>query len=456
MEYWIEKKSQFIPSRFSESFILEACKFVLENNCFLFGERMWRQVIGTAMGKEMASPYACLTIGFLEETILFPKLLPKYFSTSIVEKIIEWYYRYVDDGISAVPDEVPPEPFLSILNSMDSSIQFTISMLTPTTVKGKNYKTTNFLSLKLLKSNNGEIQTDVHYKDTNSHDYLSYDSHHPAHVKNNIAFCLAKTIIIFTSDKVTMEENLEDLKSWLLACGHPQHIIEKGIHNARLQGPANAPCNKTIVPLVSTYYSNYDQRNILSTTKSLIENSKNQRLQKAFKDVQFINAYRQPPNLLRQITSAEFITSSNTKEVKRGITLCNRDFCKICKLYLQECNSFETANGTIWQIKCHIHCNSKNVLYYQICNFCFKVSSVGKTDNLRDRTNNHISCCRHGTGSDLFDLHVHACADKVKKELTEPYFKLFAFMEVRDYSMLRNHERRLHLQGHDTINNPNS
>ena len=38
----------------------------------------------------------------------------------------------------------------------------------------------------------------------------------------------------------------------------------------------------------------------------------------------------------------------------------------------------------------------------------------------------------------------------------EPYFKLYIFMKLRDYSALRSHERRLHLQGHDTINNPNS
>ena len=139
-------------------------------------------------------------------------------------------------------------------------------------------------------------------------------------------------------------------------------------------------------------------------------------LQEAFKDVQFITSYRQPPSLLRQITNAEFITS--VEEATRGIKLCKNSACKICKMYLQKCDSFETANGTIWQIKCHIDCNSKNVLYYQICNFCSKVSNVGKTDDLRERTNNHISCCRHGSGTDIFDLHVHEC-EKLQKQFLE-------------------------------------
>ena len=344
---------------------------------------------------------------------------------------------------------------------MDPSIQWTITTSTPTTVRGTKYEKNIFLSVKLLTSKNGEVQTDIYYKDTNSHDYLSYDSHHPTHTKNNIAYCLAKTIIVFTSDPITMEDNLTDLKNWLLECGHPKTIIDKGIHNARLQGPANKPSNKTIIPFTTTYFSNYDSTNIVTTARNLIENSKNKRIQEVFKDVKFINSYRQPPNLLRQVTNAEFITGA--KDNIRGITHCENSACKICELYLQKCDSFQTSNGTIWKIKCHANCNSKNVIYYTVCNFCLHESNVGKTDNLRERTNNHITCCRHGSGSDLFDLHVHDCARKQGKKLeekpfkkNEPYFKLYIFMKLSDYNSLRNHERRLQLQGHDTINNTNS
>ena len=461
LEYWLERLASSIPSRFSRNFIMEASQFVLENNFFVFNGTMWRQVIGTAMGKEMASPYACLTVGFLEETILFPKLLPKYFQTPLLERIIDLFFRFVDDGITNLPNEVPANTFLGILNSMDPSFQWTITTSTATTVRGIEYDENIFLSLKLLASKDGEIQTDTYYKDTNSHDYLNYDSHHPTHTKDNIAYCLAKTIIIFTSDPITMEENLADLTNWLLECGHPKKIIEKGIHNARLQGPANKPSDKTIIPFTTTYFSNYDSNNIVTTARNLIENSKNKRIQEVFKDVKFINSYRQPPNLLRQITNAEFITG--TKNVIRGITHCENSACKICNLYLQKCDSFETTNGTIWQIKCHIHCHSLNTIYYLVCSFCLYESNVGKTDNLRERTNNHISCCRHGTGSDLFDLHVHECARKQGKILEEkpfirhePYFKLFVFMTLSNYNSLQNHKCRLQLQGHDTINNPNS
>ena len=292
--------------------------------------------------------------------------------------------------------------------------------------------------------------TDVHYKETNTHDYLNYNSHHPTHVKNNIPFVLAKTIIVFTSDNEMMENNLSDLTGWLQQCGYPNEVIEKGIHNARLQGPAPAPENKTIIPLISTYYSNYDRKNIIDTTKSLIINSKNQRIQEAFKDVEFIHARRQPPNLLQQITNAPFITGE--KERNPGITLCRRSNCKICKMYLQECASFFTANGTEWKIKCEVTCGSKNVIYFQVCTFCNKESNIGKTDNLRNRTNNHISCSRNGTGSNIFDHHVYECSRKKQKPHTEPFFKLYVFMKLSNYHKLRDQERRLHLLNYDTIN----
>ena len=86
-----------------------------------------------------------------------------------------------------------------------------------------------------------KLETDIFYKETNSHDYLRYDSHHPQHIKDNIPYNLAKRIIVFCSNSDTEQLRLTELKKWLLNCGYPRKIIEKKIYNARLQGPANKP-----------------------------------------------------------------------------------------------------------------------------------------------------------------------------------------------------------------------
>ena len=79
------------------------------------------------MGKSFAPPYACLTMGYLEETILIPKLIPRNFDGETAKMIIDYLMRYIDDGILALPETVSIEKFLGIMNSMNSSIQFTIS-----------------------------------------------------------------------------------------------------------------------------------------------------------------------------------------------------------------------------------------------------------------------------------------------------------------------------------------
>ena len=120
---------------------------------------------------------------------------------------------------------------------------------------------------------------------------------------------------------------------------------------------------------------------------------------------------------------------------------------------LQECTSFTTANNHEWQIKCHITRNSKNTLYYLKCKICNgKCTYTGKTNCIRKRTNNRISCCKLGTGTNIFDKHVHGC--KEGKHVTEPYFELYAFMIVKEESSLRPYEIHLHGKCYDTMNRP--
>ena len=73
IKYWITKHRDLIPERFTIEFIMESLKFVLNNNNFIFDGQMRHQETGTSMGTKLAPPYACLSIGYLEETVLFPE-----------------------------------------------------------------------------------------------------------------------------------------------------------------------------------------------------------------------------------------------------------------------------------------------------------------------------------------------------------------------------------------------
>ena len=235
-----------------------------------------------------------------------------------------------------------------------------------------------------------------------------------------------------------MEENLRDLHNWLLACNYPPQVIKRGIHNAKLQGPSPSPSEKYKIPLISTHCSNYENSNVMEVAKNLITHSKDERIKNAFRDVIFINALRQPPNLARKLCNSKFIQDGQ-KSQKSGLFKCNDKRCKICRIYLQECNSFVTANGITWEIKNYINCNSLNIIYYLVCNACNRESYTGKTDDTRFRTNNHISGCRLGNSTNIFDTHVFNCFKRMQKPHNEPFFKFYAFLKLKDYNKLRSY-----------------
>ena len=362
------------------------------------------------MGVDFAAPYACLTIGYLEESRLFGIYAPQAFSNEQLSIIKKSFKGYMDDGFILWPSVLNIDILIDILGRLHENIKYTVE-------KGKiqgSTQTINMLDVKVILHDNTRVETEIYYKATNNHHYLEYDSFHPTHVKNNIPYNLAKRIIVFTSDPAKVEIELSKLKKWLIEVKYPTEVINKAFHNAKLQGPAPDPRNKKkSIPLISTHSSNFTNKSIVKQANRLLANCPDKETRSCFKDKRVIMATRQPPNLLRQLTSAKF---GGNDIAPKGIYKCSNNNCKICRMYLKECKSFQTANDTTWHVQSHITCNSKLVIYYQVCSFFNKVSNIGKTNNLRLRINNHISACRSGNSTDKFDNHVHACSNETHRK----------------------------------------
>ena len=236
-------------------------------------------------------------------------------------------------------------------------------------------------------------------------------------------------------------------------CEYPPDLIKKGFHNAKLQVPAPNPKEKsTTLPFVTSLCSNYDVRNICKLSNKLLNSSHDDKVCRTFRNTKTVLSLRQPKNLLRHLSTSKFVSNpalSTTSPV--GLFKCKSKKCVICRNYLQACSSFITANNTEWKIKCPITCNSINVIYYLVCACCLMVSYTGKTNNLRLRTNQHISEIRTGVGTDKFDKHVFNCRQEHGIP-NEPYFKLYAFLKVSRESLLIPYESYLHAQKYDTMN----
>ena len=252
--------------------------------------------------------------------------------------------------------------------------------------------------------------------------------------------------MILTSKEEAVKKNLADLRLWLRDCGYPEKVIDHGIYTASLQGPA-PPKTEKVIPVISTYYSNYTNEHLSVIAKQLVKTSTDRRVMEAFENVKFVQALKQPPNLLRSLSNSRFITNTQTKRV--GVYKCTDKKCKICCLYLQEGPTIVMSNGKVWEIRSSPGCHSLNVIYFLVCAFCNRESKIGKTDNLRDRTNNHKTGCRHGTQSDDFDNHVYSCGKlnedttKEAKKAKEPFFKLYVMLECNSYHKLLDYEKKL-------------
>ena len=113
--------------------------------------------------------------------------------------IEELFKRYTDDGLVQWHSALDLNALKNVLNNLHPNIKFTQEPR-----KFDNFSkrlVISFLGITVLLHENGDVETDIIYKETSTHDYLNYNSHHPSHIKRNIPFNRAKHILVFVSDK---------------------------------------------------------------------------------------------------------------------------------------------------------------------------------------------------------------------------------------------------------------
>ena len=98
---------------------------------------MFLQLVGTAVGTKFALPYACLSVGYLEETILFLRLLPLHFTLTKCKLIKEIFKHFMDDGFVLWQKNANIDVFKKLLSELHPSLKFKVE-------KGKNSCEQNF------------------------------------------------------------------------------------------------------------------------------------------------------------------------------------------------------------------------------------------------------------------------------------------------------------------------
>ena len=146
--------------RISHQSILSLLKLVLHCNNFIFEDKHYLQIGGTAMGTKLAPSYANIFMGELESKMLRTAPYQPYV-----------YLRYIDDiFIIWTGTEMQLQAFYNHCNQFHKSIKFTIEYST---------EKITFLDTVVHRNNDGKIVFDLYGKPTDKHCYLHFDSNHP-------------------------------------------------------------------------------------------------------------------------------------------------------------------------------------------------------------------------------------------------------------------------------------
>ena len=171
------------------------------------------------------------------------------FGSTFGEYFTSSWKRFLDDCfIPWVRSRSDLEMFHNILNDLHKDISFTLQF---------DNQEQFFLDV-LVKNRHGKIEIDIYYKETDSKQYLLFNSCHPRHTKINIPYNLVRRLRTIISEENVLEKRLRELKSFLSKQNYPEQITEHGLQQAmsldktQLRTVKLKP-EENIVPYVSTY-----------------------------------------------------------------------------------------------------------------------------------------------------------------------------------------------------------
>jgi hypothetical protein len=335
---------------------------ILENNTFQFDDRIYLQASGTAMGTQMAPTYATLTVGYVEQ-LLHDKLIIEK-GNDYASYVEQYWKRYLDDCFIYWPEALGDiGHFLEMLNDMHPKLHFTMNI---------DKIKMPFLDILVIKQNDN-LTTDIYHKDTDGYNYVPFNSCHPHHTKTNIPYNLARRICTIVSDKTTQDARLHDMSVTLLTKGYPKKIIQDSISKAQnldiatlRSGATKTKCDANTIIFTQTHNPNNPQiHQDVERATSILSTSNDMR--KVMDKTKILRSFRQPPNLKKILTSAKFNAAGQSSNT--GVRQCTDKRCKCCP-HIQVGKTCLFENGTTFEIKSNMDCNSKCLLYVITCSGC--------------------------------------------------------------------------------------
>ena len=157
--------------------------------------------------------------------------------------------HYIDDVVGAAQcSRLELDDFINYVCDFHPALQFTSNI---------SDLELPFLGITLKKKSNHSKQTSVHYKDTDTHNYLHHTPLHPYHCKQAIPYSQFLRLGHIGSDNDNFAARATEMKAFFRARGYPEALVNGDLckistvsRNEALRPPAERDSTKSRVPLV--------------------------------------------------------------------------------------------------------------------------------------------------------------------------------------------------------------
>ena len=202
---WFNKKYKL---NIKKTDLIKLLTLATKHQLFQFNGKLYEQVDGVAMGSPLGPLMANAIMCSLEEKLSKSNKLPNF------------YNRYVDDTLTKQRNLESAESFLSTLNNCHPSLSFTMEV----EVDGK----IPFIGMDVTKKD-GQLETKVYIKPTNTGLLLHYQSHVDKRYKRSLITTMLDRSYRLSSSWQHFSNECERLKTVFDRLKYPSRLVDSTI-----------------------------------------------------------------------------------------------------------------------------------------------------------------------------------------------------------------------------------
>ncbi|CAJ0928451.1 unnamed protein product [Ranitomeya imitator] len=215
-------------------FCMELLNLVLREKFFMFGDEFFLQKQGTAMGSNVAPPYANCFMAFFEKHFVYTNKFFQDYATI--------WRRYIDDI------------FCIWRGPLDSLFSFTSTLIK----FGLNFSSrytmiliqSVFLDTRIIKLSDGTLEIDLHVKATDRNSLLLFSSCHPRATRESLPLSQFNRISRIVLNPVVREIRLDETQKNSLRGAIPIDYSIKCVHTREQTSTASS----VGTPFVFSFY----------------------------------------------------------------------------------------------------------------------------------------------------------------------------------------------------------